>query len=199
MPAPSVAAAVGDPSPLSLSGLALAVFALGLANTGLLNGVADIKMLLAPALLIGGVTQLLAGMWDFRAGSTFGATASTLLGAFWLSLAALLLPGFGLGLTAVMSPKHPAMGWYLLAFAIITAVLMLGALRISGAHAAVYILLFLTLLLIALGQLTGSGILNTIGGWIGILTAIVAAYTALAALLRNVTAGAIALPTYPLG
>jgi succinate-acetate transporter protein len=182
-----------------MGGLALAAFALGLANTGLLNGVADIKLLLGPALLVGGLVQLLAGMWEYRAGSTFGATASTLLGAFWLSLAALMLPGFGVGLLAVTAPKHPAMGWYMLAIAILTAILTLAAFRISGAHAAVFVLLFLSFLLIALGLLTGNGVLNTIGGWLGILAAIGAAYAALAGLLRNVTAGAIALPTYPLG
>ena len=37
------------------------------------------------ALAYGGVAQLLAGMWEFRTGNTFGATAFTSYGAFWLS------------------------------------------------------------------------------------------------------------------
>ena len=37
------------------------------------------------AFAYGGLAQLLAGMWEFRTGNTFGAVAFTSYGAFWLS------------------------------------------------------------------------------------------------------------------
>lgn len=199
-PTPAVASAtgIGDPGPLGLSGFALTVFLLSLVNTGIVPSL-DTKVVLGVAILYGGLAQLLAGMWAFRTGNTFGATAFTAYGAFWLSFAALLIPGLvgfpGLDRTTSAS----AMGWYMIAWAIITIIFLLGALRINGALTAVFALLFLTFLLVGLGALGGNSTLVRIGGWLGILSAIVAWYTALAGILSTVSRGSIRLPVYPMG
>ena len=66
---------------------------------------------------------------------------------------------------------------------------------------AVFALLFITYILLAIGEFSGaaagSGI-TSIGGWIGILTAIAAWYTALAGILRAVSGGKLALPVVPM-
>jgi succinate-acetate transporter protein len=198
MTSPVAAPLVGDPGPLGLSGFALTTFMLSLANIGILNATGDVKVVLGLALFYGGLAQLLAGMWEFRAGNTFGATAFSSFGAFWLSWAVMLIPGFGIGLLGAGGPGHLAFGWYLIGWAIITAILAVCAFRISGALSAVLVLLFLTFLLLGLRELTGNATLGQVGGWIGILTSIVAWYTALAGLLRSVSRGRIALPIYPL-
>jgi len=189
---------VGDPGPLGLSGFALTTFVLSLVNAGILSATNDVKVVVGLALFYGGLTQLLAGMWEFRAGNTFGATAFSSFGAFWLSWAVMLIPGFGIGLLGTGGPGRLALGWFLIGWAIVTAILTLGAIRISGALSAVFVLLFLTFLLLGLGQLTGNMTLTQVGGWLGILTAIAAWYTALAGLLRSVSRGRVALPIYPL-
>jgi succinate-acetate transporter protein len=187
---------------LGLSGFALTTFVLSIANAGLFPKTGDTAVVLGLALFYGGIAQLLAGMWEFRAGNTFGATAFSSFGAFWLSFAALFLPGLG-GAGAVVDNK--AVGVYLLGWAIVTGLLMLGSLRTNGATAAVFVLLFITFLCLAIGALSTSptGQASTsgwthLGGWVGLLTAIVAWYTALAGILAGVSNGRIALPVFPL-
>ncbi len=193
---PAVATAVADPNPLGLSALALTWFIFSLVNIGVVPAGGGAKVVLAVALVYGGLTLLLAGMWEFRAGNTLGATAAASFGAFWLSYVVLLTPGlFGISNTAI---EYRPMGVYLLGWAIVTAILAIASLRTTVAFAAILVLLFLTFLLLGVAQLTDNDALTALGGWLGILTALVAWYTALAGLLRTVSRGAIALPVYPL-
>jgi succinate-acetate transporter protein len=194
-PALTTAAAAADPSPLGLSAFALTWFILSLVNVGVNLGAGGSKVVLTLALVYGGLALLLAGMWEFRAGNTFGATAATSFGAFWLSYAALMTPGF-FGSSGAIS--YQAHGVFLLGWAIIALILAIASLRTTGAFAATLILVLLTLLLLGIAQLLDSDALTAIGGWLGILTALVAWYTALAALLRYASRGAIVLPVYPL-
>ena len=194
-------ALLADPAPLGLSGFALTTLILSLWNAGVLAG-NDVKVVIGLAAFYGGIAQLLAGMWEFRNGNTFGATAFSSYGAFWLTFAALLIPGFGVDFgDATKGPSHTAVGWYLLAWAIVTGLLLLGTFRLNGALVAVFALRFITYILLAIGEFSGaaagSGI-TSIGGWIGILTAIAAWYTALAGILRAVSGGKLALPVVPM-
>jgi succinate-acetate transporter protein len=194
--APAVATAVADPNPLGLSALALTWFFFSLVNVGAVPAGGGAKVVLAVALVYGGLTLLLAGMWEFRAGNTLGATAAASFGAFWLSYVVLLTPGlFGISNTAI---EYKPLGVYLLGWAIVTAILAIASLRTTVAFAATLVLLFLTFLLLGVAQFTDNDALTAVGGWLGILTALVAWYTALAALLRTASRGAIALPVYPL-
>jgi succinate-acetate transporter protein len=190
-----------DPGPLGLSGLGLTTFILSAVNAGILSGAGDGKVVIGLAVFYGGIAQLLAGIWEFANGNTFGATAFSSLGAFWLSFAALLIPGFGV--TAGTGPSHRALGLYLLGWAIFTGIMMIASLRLNGGLIAVFVLLFLTFLLLALGDFNtpASGAksgLTTLGGWIGILTAIAAWYVAAAGVLAATSKGRITLPLYPM-
>src|SRR5919199_5489727 len=75
---------IANPAPLGLAGFALTTFVLSLFNAGVLDEAGE-PVVLGLALAYGGGAQLLAGMWEFRTGNTFGATAFTSYGAFWLS------------------------------------------------------------------------------------------------------------------
>jgi uncharacterized protein len=191
--ATAVQAAVANPAPLGLAGFALTTFLLSLANAGVLPGKGDAQLVIGLALFYGGAAQFAAGMWEFRSGNTFGAAAFTSYGAFWLSFAAILL-GWGLG----TAPSETAVGYYLLGWAIFTGLMMLASLRTNGATALVFILLFVTFLLLAVGKLNGSANIGQLGGWFGIATAIVAWYTALAGVLASVNKGKNILPVFPL-
>jgi uncharacterized protein len=190
---------IANPGPLGLCGFALTTFFLSSVNAGILTGSTDVFIVVGLAVFYGGIAQFAAGMWEFRSGNTFGATAFTSYGAFWLSFAALLLPGFA---AAIAGASTEAIGFYLLGWAIFTGLMMLGSFRTNGALALVFILLFVTFLVLAIGWLNGSGgapnqnIIH-IGGYTGIATAIVAWYTALAGVLSGVSSGKINLPTMP--
>jgi uncharacterized protein len=190
-----------DPGPLGLSGLGLTTFILSAVNAGILSGAGDGKVVIGLAVFYGGIAQLLAGIWEFANGNTFGATAFSSFGAFWLSFAALLIPGFGV--TTGTGPSHRALGLYLLGWAIFTGIMMIASLRLNGGLIAVFVLLFLTFLLLALGEFNtpASGAksgLTTLGGWLGILTAIAAWYVAAAGVLAATSKGRITLPLYPM-
>src|SRR3954470_22413868 len=83
------AASIADPGPLGLAAFALTTFVLSMFNAGLVGSAGE-PVVLGVALAYGGLAQLLAGMWEFRTGNTFGAVAFTSYGAFWLSFAALV-------------------------------------------------------------------------------------------------------------
>ncbi len=187
-----------DPGPLGLSGFALTTFVLSIVNAGFLTGTNDIKVVIGLAVFYGGIAQLLAGMWEFANGNTFGATAFTSYGAFWLSFAALLIPGFGIGFGGTSGPASSAVGVYLLGWTIFTAILLIGTLRLNGGLVAVFALLTLAFLLLAIGFMNNSSGLIKAGGFVGILTALAAWYVAAAGVLGSVSGGRIALPLYPL-
>ena len=73
-----------DPAPLGLAAFALTTFVLSMFNAGLVSKAGE-PVVLGLALAYGGVAQILAGMWEFRTGNTFGAVAFTSFGAFWIS------------------------------------------------------------------------------------------------------------------
>src|SRR2546421_279732 len=79
-----VAPVVADPAPLGLSAFALTTFVLTSTYAGFFSDKAG-GVAVAVALFYGGLAQLCAGMWEFRRNNTFGATAFTSYGAFWLS------------------------------------------------------------------------------------------------------------------
>src|SRR3954453_12779807 len=83
------AEAIADPAPLGLAAFALTTFVLSFFNADLVNSAGE-PVVLGLALAYGGLAQLLAGMWEFRTGNTFGAVAFSSYGAFWISFWALV-------------------------------------------------------------------------------------------------------------
>jgi uncharacterized protein len=195
--AESRAAAIANPAPLGVSAFALTTFVLSASNAGfiLAQGTGG-AMVLGLALFYGGLVQLLAGMWEFRTGNTFGATVFSSYGAFWISLAFSLLPLFG-GKSLAELAGATAVGVYLLGWTIFTGYMFLGSMRTTGALMGIFVFLFLTFLFLTIGALAGSTSMTQIGGWLGIITAIVAWYTAAAGVLAAVNSP-IKLPTFPM-
>src|SRR3954466_8513223 len=83
-PPTSAAMSIADPAPLGLAAFALTTFVLSFFNAGIVSDAGE-PVVLGLALAYGGFAPVLAGMWEFRNNNTFGATAFTSYGAFWLS------------------------------------------------------------------------------------------------------------------
>lgn len=181
---------IADPSPLGLGAFALTTFLLSLFNAGIAPENLE-KTVLPLALLYGGLAQLIAGIFEFRKANTFGATAFCSYGAFWMAFAAFVqfvepaLPESG---------TKTATGLFLLGWTIFTLYMLVASVRTTGAIAAVFGLLFLTFLALTIGSLAGVAVLGTIGGYLGILTALAAWYTSFA-VVTNSTFGRALLPT----
>jgi succinate-acetate transporter protein len=184
----------GDPGPLGLAAFAMTTFVLSCVNAGLLN-VGTESIVASLALFYGGGAQLLAGMWEFRQGNTFGATAFASYGAFWLSfwgLSHFFVPAAGVS----AHDANQAVGVFLLGWTIFTAYMFVASLRITAAIAAVFGALALTFLFLTLGKF-GDASLTKIGGWLGLLTAVLAWYASFAVVV-NTTWKRTLLPVYVL-
>lgn len=170
------AVTIANPAPLGLSAFALTTFVLSSANAGWFPAT-GVPVVVGLALFYGGLMQFVAGIQEFRTGNTFGATAFCSYGGFWLAL------GFDIWQPNLI-PGHAALGFFLLGWTIFTGWMFLGTLRTNLALMAVIGLLFLTFLALALGEF-GIGGMHVLGGYLGILTALVAWYTALAGILAS--------------
>ena len=184
---------IADPAALGLAGFALTTFMLSMVNSGWIDKAVE-PAVFAMALTMGGLAQLLAGMWEFRSGNTFGATAFSGFGAFWLSFWAFVQ------FYAADIPKAQAghaVGLYLLTWAGFTAFMTIASFGVSRAVNVVFLLLLPTFILLGIGNYGGHPDIIKAGGVVGILTAVAAVYAA-AASVTNATFGRVVLPTKPL-
>src|SRR5919201_4972323 len=185
--------AVSDPAPLGLAGFAMTTFVLSMFNANLVSSAGE-PVVLGLAIAYGGLAQLLAGMWEFRNGNTFGALAFSSFGAFWLSF--FLLVQF-FGPTIPTANAGDAVGLYLWAWALFTAYMFVASLRTTAAVALVFALLTATFVLLAIGEVGAHTTVTHWGGYIGIATAAAAWYASFA-VVTNSTFGRTMLPVVPL-
>jgi uncharacterized protein len=182
--------ATANPAPLGLLGFGMTTVLLNLHNAGLyeLN-----SMILAMGLCYGGLAQLIAGAMEWKKNNTFGLTAFTSYGLFWLSLVALvLLPKCGL---PALATSEAGMAAYLALWGLLTAVLFVGTLRLNRALQFVFGSLTLLFFLLAVGDALGSAGLKRLAGFEGIVCGLSAIYTGLAQVLNE----AYGRPLLPLG
>jgi succinate-acetate transporter protein len=198
-----------DPGPLGLAGFAGTTFMLSMINAGLVGngslvGGGLLPMVAGLALAYGGIAQLVAGIWEFRTGNTFGAVAFCSYGAFWISF--FLIVQFGVpGVVAAKASGEifSGLSLFLYTWAIFTAYMFIASLRTTGAVALVFLLLTITLLILGIGNASlagGTAVTNgtiKLGGYVGLATAIVAWYASFASVI-NSTFGRVVAPVVPL-
>jgi hypothetical protein len=173
---PVPGAHIADPGPLGLAAFALTTFVLSMVNSNIIPQ-ALVGGALGLALAYGGIAQVIAGIWEFAKGNTFGATAFCSFGAFWISFWWLAEKDL-----ANLGPEgYKVVGVYLLAWAIFTAYMGVAAMKVNMAVLTVFVLLTITFVVLAIAWFDkeSSGWLK-VGGYLGILTAIAAWYTSFA-------------------
>jgi len=188
---------IADPGPLGLAAFALTTFVLSLFNIGIAPEALE-PVVLPLALFYGGVAQFLAGMWEFRKGNTFGATAFSSYGAFWIAFAAYVkfIEPELLASGATESEVKVATGIFLVGWALFTLYMFIASLRTNAGLIAVFLTLFLTFLSLAIADLAGLSGLAVVGGILGIVSALAAWYTS-AAVVTNATWGRTVMPVGP--
>jgi succinate-acetate transporter protein/serine/threonine protein kinase len=214
-PVPKAAAKV-NLVPLGLGAFAVTMLALGLFDTNLISDSAAIIGLVAYLSLFGSLVQVIAGVQALRTGDSFAGTALCSYGGFPLALGYIIFM-FAPGIQIASSEPtylyfyytHPhdayqtiyqSISFFLLSWTIFTTLLFLASLRHYRALIALFASLLLTFLSLTLGQLgVGDTLTFTmIGGYFGILTAILAAgITWYAVTHRSVLATASAAKTNP--
>lgn len=179
-PLQAAATPIVNPAPLGLSAFALTTFVLSAANAQLFTGE---SIVIGLALFYGGLVQILAGMWEFKVGNTFGATAFSSYGAFWIAF------GASVQMKWIPAPPSQAIVFFLLGWTIFTLLLFLCTFRTNLALILLFGLLTVTFALLTVHAFGGSPSVGQMGGYLGIATALVAWYNALAGLLVSSKAG----------
>lgn len=168
-----------NPAPLGLCAFGMTTVLLNIHNIGFTQ--LD-SMILAMGVFFGGFAQILAGLMEFKKNNTFGTTAFTAYGVFWLTLVTLIiLPKLGI----IDSPSKVAMGFYLSIWGLFTLMLFIGTFRISKALQFVFGSLTILFFLLAIGDFTGNVLFTRIAGAEGIICGLVAIYAGLAQVLNE--------------
>ena len=188
----------GNPSPLGLSAFALTTMVLSLVNVHARH-VTTPNIVVGLALFYGGLVQLLAGMWEFAVGNTFGATALSSYGGFWLSFGVIFIPGFQIE-AAYTTGFADALGIYLICWAVFTFLLLLCTLKSTVMFFSLFFTLLMAFILLAIGYFREAeanhvNILKA-GGYFGILAGAIAWYNALAGIVEKHNSF-FAVPTMP--
>ena len=195
--------AVADPAPLGLAGFALTTFLLSAANAGWMTSATG-NAWLGYAFAYGGLSQFAAGMWEFRNRNVFGSTAFGSYGAFWIGLGLWVVlvaragPSTPLAAAAYAARTGKDLGWILLAWAIFNTYMLIISSQTNMAVFGVFLTLEATEIILFIGFFANSSGTIKFGGYIGILTALVAWYTSAAGVLNGMTGGVVAPVGKPL-
>lgn len=169
-----------NPAPLGLLGFGMTTVLLNLHNAGFFPLSA---MILAMGIFYGGLAQIIAGIMEWKKNNTFGTTAFTSYGFFWLSLVGLIvMPKLGWGEAA----SGKAMAAYLFMWGLFTFAMFIGTLKISKALQVVFGSLVVLFFLLALGDFTGAESITKIAGYEGIFCGFSAIYAAMAQVLNEI-------------
>jgi hypothetical protein len=178
---------IANPAPLGLCAFGTTTVLLNLHNAGLFE---MSSMILAMGIFYGGIAQVIAGVIEAKKNNTFGLTAFTSYGLFWLSLVAILvMPKMGW----ITAPSEHAMVAYLAVWGVFTLLLFFGTLKLSRALQFVFATLTILFFLLAIGDYTGNSSIKHVAGIEGIICGASAVYTGVAGLLNELY-GKIVLP-----
>ena len=182
---------IANPAPLGLMGFGMTTVLLNLLNAQIVP-VEALGMILAVGFFYGGLGQVIAGIWELKNGNTFGATAFSSYGLFWLTFVFInFFPA--MGLTSAVSTL--ALVPYLFMWGLFTFWMFLSTLKLNRALQVVFLTLTILFWLLAIGHL-GFPIMNVIAGWEGILCGFSAIYTAMAEVMNEIY-GRVVLPIGP--
>jgi len=181
---------IANPAPLGLCAFGMTTVLLNLANAGIIE---ISSMILAMGIFYGGLAQVIAGYIEAKKNNTFGLTAFTSYGFFWLSLVGLIvIPSLGW----VPKPSGSSMAAYLGIWGLFTFLMFFGTLRLNKALQFVFGSLTILFILLALKDGTGNATFGTVAGYEGIICGLSAIYTGIANLLNELY-GRVVLPIGP--
>ena len=169
---------LANPGPLGLLGFGMTTILLNLHNAELIQlSVVIVSMGFA----LGGLAQIIAGIFELRNGNTFGGTAFTAYGCFWWSLIFIWVNPTG---GAIAASDAQSMGAYLLLWAIFTGFMFIGTLKHNKATQVVFGTLTLLFLLLAIADFSGIHGVHLAAGWVGIICGASAIYASMGQILN---------------
>jgi len=180
-----------NPAPLGLLAFGMTTILLNLHNAGFFElG----SVVLGMGIFYGGLAQVIAGIMEWKKNNTFGTTAFTSYGMFWLTFATVVvLPKL---VPSIPPPSGSAIVALLVIWGLFTAVMFFATLRLNRALQVVFATLVVLFFLLAVGDYLENAGLKRLGGFEGIICGLSAMYTGLAQVLNEVF-GRTVLPLGP--
>lgn len=179
----------GNPATLGLLGFGMTTVLLNFHNAGFFG---MSSMILGMGIFVGGIAQVIAGIQEWKKNNTFGATAFTAYGMFWIALVGILIiPKTSFG--ASFAPDSTSMGIFLLMWGIFTLYMFVGTFKLSRMLQVVFFTLTLLFFLLAIAEFTENQSITRLAGYEGIFCGLSAMYGS-AALVLNEVFGKTVLP-----
>ncbi len=176
---------LANPAPLGLMGFGMTTVLLNIHNAGFF---ALGSMILAMGIFYGGLAQIIAGILEFRKGNTFGVTAFTSYGLFWLTFVFLnfipsIFPTFA-------KPGDTGLGAYLFMWGLFTCLMFISTLKKPKALQLIFFTLTILFWLLAISHFIGSAtdlgqLIGKIAGYEGIICGLSAIYLAMAEVINE--------------
>lgn len=169
---------IANPSPLGLLGFGMTTCLLNLHNAGFIS---LSIVIVAMGFALGGAAQIIAGIMEFKKNNTFGATAFTAYGFFWWSLILIWINPF----SKINAADSTSMGFYLGLWFIFTLFMFIGTLKHNRATQVVFCSLAILFLLLSVANFSGSDVIHSIAGYIGIFCGLSAIYSSMGQIINN--------------
>lgn len=166
-------------STLGLVGFGMTTILLNLHNAGFFGLNATIASM---GLMLGGATQIIAGVIALRDRNLFGGTAFVAYGFFWWSLVAIVCNPFA---PAFKNATAPELASYLLLWGIFTGFMFLASLKHAKITQIIFGSLTLLFFLLAAGDFTGNKSITVFAGFVGLFCGAFAMYDGLAQLVNE--------------
>lgn len=173
---------LANPAPLGLLGFGMTTILLNIHNMGFFPISA---VIISMGIFFGGIAQILAGIFSYKRGNIFAATAFTSYGFFWITLIAIwMLPNTGIGVAAATPTSF--LGFYLALWGTFTGFMWYGTWGGSKVQQFIFLSLTLLFFLLAIEKWTAMESIATFAGVIGVICGSSAFYLAMAELLEEV-------------
>lgn len=169
---------LGNPAVVGLAGFGLTTLLLQFHNLGLCG----LGPVVAMGFIFGGLAQLIAGLMEQKTGNNFGFAAFTAYGAFWIGLGIIWI----LNHFEIYKSEGTDVGFYLVAWTLLTVIFWIGSLYIHSAMAVTFTSLLIGFILLDLGHF-GFPVMNTVAAVVLIFCALSAWYMLAAIILNDLT------------
>ncbi len=168
---------LGNPAPLGLFAFGSTTWLLSMVNAGWFDE-KSVVVVLSMALVFGGTVQAIAGILAFVRGNTFPGVAFMAYGAFWVSVV-VFIKFLGGGAPA------PFVGWYFFVWGVFSFYMWIATFRHNTALQLTFLTLWITFLLLAIGDWFGIPLSHTAGGYLGLVCACLAVYLSAAEIING--------------
>lgn len=170
---------LGNPAVVGLGGFGLTTLLLQFHNLGMCG----LGPVVAMGFVFGGTAQLIAGFMEQKTGNNFGFAAFSAYGAFWIGLGLIWI----LNHFEIYKSSGTDVGFYLVAWTLLTTILWIGSMFIHTAMAITFSSLLVGFILLDLGHF-GFPVMNIVAACVLIFCALSAWYM-MAAIILNDLAG----------